>query len=82
VSKPKIHVLWLDDASEDDYAAAAHFLSLLDSPDNVNKTVAELRAARTTEFKATDLLRAAQLLVPESDDRPTREQIERFRRSC
>jgi hypothetical protein len=78
VSKPKIHVLWLDDASEDDYAAAAHYLSLLDSPDNVDKTVGELRAARTTEFKATDLLRAAQLLVPESDDRPTREQIEKI----
>ena len=78
MSKPQTHVHWLDDASEDDYAAAAHYLSLLDSPDNVEKTVAELRAGQITEFKATDLLRAAQLLVPESDDRPTCEQIEKI----
>lgn len=73
------HVQWLDDANEEDYTAAAHFLSLLDSPKNVDKAVAEMRAVQITEFKATDLLRAAQLAVPKSDDRPTREQVKRIK---
>jgi hypothetical protein len=72
-------VQWLDDAIEDDYKAAAHYLSLLDSPKNVDKAVAEMRAAPATEFKATDLLRAAQLAVPKSDDRPTRQQIKKIK---
>jgi ribosomal 50S subunit-associated protein YjgA (DUF615 family) len=79
VSKQQTPAQWLADASDDDYAAATHFLSLLDSPDHVDKAVAKLRAAHVTEFKATDLLRAAQLLVPEADDRPTREQIEKIK---
>lgn len=73
------HVQWLDDANEGDYTAAAHYLSLLDLPKNVDKAVAEMRAASIAEFKATDLLRAAQLAVPKSDDRPTREQIKKIK---
>ncbi|MGJ7917143.1 hypothetical protein ACI48D_16925 [Massilia sp. LXY-6] len=72
-------VQWLDDAVEQDYKAAAHYLSLLDSQKNVDKTVTEMRAAQTIEFKAADLLRAAQLAIPKSDDRPTREQIKRIK---
>jgi hypothetical protein len=80
VSKQKPNgVQWLDDASEDDYGAAAHYLRLLDNPKNVAKTVAELRTAQVCEFKAADLLRAAQLTVPKSDDRPTREHVKKIK---
>ena len=72
-------VQWLDDAVDDDYTAAAHYLSLHDSQKNVDALVADLRAAGITEFKAVDLLRAAQLIAPEADDRPTREQIEKIK---
>lgn len=77
--QPARQVQWLADANEQDYTAAAHYLSLVDSPKNVEKVVAEMRAAHIVEFKATDLLRAAQLVVPKSDDRPTREQIKRIK---
>lgn len=80
--EPNPKVQWLDDAIEDDYTAAAHYLSLLDSQKNVDKAVAEMRAAQPTEFKATDLLRAAQLVVPKSDDRPTRLQIKKIKNRC
>lgn len=80
MSKQQVRdVKWLDDAEEEDYAAATHYLSLLDTPKNVDKAVAELRAAQVTEFKATDLLRAAQLTVPKSNDRPTREQVKKIK---
>jgi hypothetical protein len=72
-------VQWLEDANKEDYEAAAHYLSLLDDPKNVDKVVAAMKAASITEFKATDLLRAAQLAVPKADDRPTREQIKRIK---
>jgi hypothetical protein len=38
-----------------------------------------MRAVQTTEFKATDLLRASQLVVPKSDDRPTREHVKKIK---
>jgi disulfide oxidoreductase YuzD len=72
-------VQWLDDAIDDDYSAAAHYLSLLDIQKNIDKAVAEMRSATITEFKAADLLRAAQLTVPKADDRPTREQIKKIK---
>lgn len=72
-------VQWLDDAIDEDYTAAAHYLSLLDIQKNVDKAVAEMRSAAITEFKAADLLRAAQLTVPKADDRPTREQVKRIK---
>jgi len=72
-------VQWLEDASDEDYSAAAHYLSLLDVQKNVDKAVAEMRSATITEFKATDLLRAAQLTVPKIDDRPSREQMKKIK---
>ena len=72
-------VQWLEDASDEDYSAAAHYLSLLDVQKNVDKAVVEMRSATITEFKATDLLRAAQLTVPKIDDRPSREQMKKIK---
>jgi hypothetical protein len=72
-------VHWLDDAADSDYAAAAQYLALLESPKAIEKALAELRAASVVPYKAVDLLRAAQLLVPKNDERPTREQIKKIK---
>lgn len=77
---PTPPIQWLADASDSDYAAAAHFLALIDKPKEVDKALAEMRAAPTVEYKATDLLRAAHLAIPEADDRPTREQIKKIKK--
>jgi hypothetical protein len=76
VSKQKSpSIQWLDDATDADYQAAAHYLALLEGPKNIDHALAEMKGARIVEYKATDLLRAAQLIVPKADDRPTRDQI-------
>ena len=72
-------ITWQDDANPDDYEAAGHYLALVDNQKNIDKTLAELKAGTIVEYKATDLLRAAQLIVPKADDRPTREQIKKIK---
>lgn len=53
--------LWLDQPEEHDYPAAASYLELLWAPAQVAKTVAALRAAPMSRFKAKDIFRASQL---------------------
>lgn len=72
-------ITWLDDANPSDYEAAAHYLALVDTQKNIDKTVTDLKAGAIVEYKATDLLRAAQLTIPKADDRPTREQIKKIK---
>ena len=72
-------ITWQDDANPDDYEAADHYLALVDNQKNIDKTLADLKAGTIVEYKATDLLRAAQLIVPKADDRPTREQIKKIK---
>jgi hypothetical protein len=76
----KPSITWLDDANPSDYEAAAHYLALVDTQKNIDKAVTDLKAGAIVEYKATDLLRAAQLTVPKADDRPTREQIKKIDR--
>ena len=73
-------ITWQDDAPPSDYEAAGHYLSLVDVQKNIDKALADLKAGAIVEYKATDLLRAAQLAVPKADDRPTREQIKKIKR--
>ena len=72
-------ITWQDDANPADYEAAGHYLALVDNQKNIDKTLADLKAGTIVEYKATDLLRAAQLIVPKADDRPTREQIKKIK---
>ena len=72
-------ITWQDDANPDDYEAAGHYLALVDNQKNIDKTLADLKAGTIVEYKATDLLRAAQLIVPKADHRPTREQIKKIK---
>jgi hypothetical protein len=73
-------ITWQDDAPPSDYEAAGHYLNLVDVQKNIDKALADLKAGAIVEYKATDLLRAAQLAVPKADDRPTREQIKKIKR--
>jgi hypothetical protein len=73
-----VKVKWTEDGSEDDYRAAEVYLSLIDTAANVNKAVAGLRAAGVDKFKAADLLRASQVKLPKSDDRPCRKEIKKI----
>ena len=73
-------ITWQDDAPPSDYEAAGHYLTLVDVQKNIDKALADLKAGTIVEYKATDLLRAAQLVVPKADDRPTREQIKKIKR--
>ena len=72
-------IAWQDDAPESDYQSAAHFLALLDNREHIDTLLADLRVAPIVEYKAIDLLRAAQLIVPKQDDLPTREQLRQIR---
>ncbi|MUL49278.1 hypothetical protein FZI85_10330 [Mycobacterium sp. CBMA293] len=61
-------VNWLDDPEDHDYDAAAEYLTMVATKDEVAHVVAALKAAKTTTRKAKDILRAAQLpLLPEAN---------------
>jgi hypothetical protein len=71
-------VKWQEDVPEEDYIAAQSYLSLVISPTNVGKIVAQLRAAPIEKYKATDLFRASKVQLPENDDRPCRKEMKKI----
>jgi hypothetical protein len=61
-------VLWGDEPDEHDYPAAADYLALLATSEQINEIVAALKQAPVVHKKAKDLLRASQLaLLPEDN---------------
>lgn len=74
-----VKVKWTGDASEDDYDAAAHYLSLVSTVANASKAVAALKTAAVEKYKAADLLRASQVKLPKSDDRPCKQELKKIR---
>ncbi|MEA5457008.1 hypothetical protein SPF06_19975 [Sinomonas sp. JGH33] len=56
-------VKWLDEPEEHDYPAAASYLSLIASQDEVKALVKDLKKAPVTHQKAKDILRASQLAL-------------------
>jgi hypothetical protein len=56
-------VTWLEEPEEHDYPAAAAYLSLLATEDEVKAMVKALRKAPVTRQKAKDILRAARLAL-------------------
>lgn len=66
MSKPKLE--WADTAEDEDFDAAAKFLSLRCSEMNAKALVRSLRKSKLVEHAAKDLLRAANLpLLPRDD---------------
>ncbi|MFF2842034.1 hypothetical protein [Paenarthrobacter sp. NPDC057981] len=65
---PRNSVLWLPEPEEQDYPAAADYLSFLGSDHVVNQLVDALRNERIVHRKAKDILRASRLtLLPEDN---------------
>ncbi|WP_293004315.1 hypothetical protein [Mycobacterium sp.] len=61
-------VLWGDEPDEHDYPAAADYLALLASPEQIDAIVAALKQAPVVHRKAKDLLRASQLALLPKDN--------------
>jgi disulfide oxidoreductase YuzD len=61
MSKKNREIYWLNAVEDHDYTAAASYLALTFSPEEVTHLVAQLRKAKLTEFKAKDIFRASQL---------------------
>lgn len=79
VTKAKpMKVKWTDDASEDDYQAAEQFLSLINTIANASKAVAALKTAPVMKHKAADLIRASQVKLPKSGDRPCKLELKKI----
>src|SRR5450631_1686125 len=57
----EVEIKWLTDPEENDYPAAASYLSLLYDEQAAAKYVAQLRKAPVSEFKAKDIFRASGL---------------------
>ncbi|WP_426998161.1 hypothetical protein [Pseudarthrobacter sp. N5] len=72
-------VLWLIEPEEQDYPAAADYLSLLESDDVVETVVAGLRAAPMTHRKAKDILRAARLVLLPADNAHVASDLRKIR---
>ncbi|WP_347109712.1 hypothetical protein AAHB33_03535 [Paenarthrobacter sp. S56] len=65
---PKNSVLWLPEPEDQDYPAAADYLSLLTSQEDVARLVKSLGKASIVHRKAKDILRASRLtLLPEDN---------------
>jgi hypothetical protein len=61
-------VKWLDEPQAHDYGAATDYLTMVAEPEQVDKTIAALRDAKTVYRQAKDILRAARLaLLPKSN---------------
>lgn len=57
----KVAPYWLEDPEDHDYPAAADYLSLLFSKEDVDDIVGRLQKAKTTHYKAKDILRSSDL---------------------
>ena len=68
---------WQDTPEEHDFPAAADYLSLIASDDNVAKVVEALRSAETLHHKAKDLLRASGLELLPPDNAHVRKDLEK-----
>lgn len=61
MSKKKTVIRWLDAPEDHDYPAAKSYLSLIYDEGFVNQTIAKLKDAPMSSFKAKDIFRASGL---------------------
>lgn len=78
-AKP-VKVKWTDDASDEDYDAAAQYLSLISTVVDASKAVAALKTAPVIRYKAADLIRASRVKLPKSGDRPCKLELKKIRK--
>ncbi|NUP75652.1 MAG: hypothetical protein HOQ07_13550 [Sinomonas sp.] len=68
-------VKWLDEPEEHDYPAAASYLELLATPEQVKSMVKALKKASITHQKAKDILRASRLDLLEETNAHVRSDL-------
>lgn len=68
-------VNWKHEPDDHDYPAAADYLALVASPEQVDHMVAALKEAPVVTKKAKDLLRAARLPLLDHDDAHVRSDL-------
>lgn len=72
-------VLWSAEPDEHDYPAAADYLALLTTAQQVSELVAALKVAPLVHKKAKDLLRAARLALLPPDNPHVRADLEKIK---
>lgn len=73
-------VIWMDDPEEHDYPAAAAYLTLLASDDEVTRCVDALRTAPIVHQKAKDILRASGLALLPADNAHVAADLDKIRK--
>jgi hypothetical protein len=71
-------VKWFDEPEDQDYPAAAAYLSLLALPQDVELAVKALRKAPITTQKAKDILRASRLELLEESNAHVRSDLKKI----
>jgi hypothetical protein len=73
-------VLWGDEPDEHDYPAAADYLALLATSEQINEIVTALKQAPVVHKKAKDLLRASQLALLPEDNPHVRRDLKKIKK--
>jgi hypothetical protein len=73
-------VLWSDEPDEHDYPAAADYLALLATPEQIDQIVSGLQAAPIVHKKAKDLLRASRLALLPTDNPHVRSDLDKIKK--
>lgn len=68
--------VWAAAPTVDDYAGGANYLSLTLDDDHVRAVISAIRSAKTVQYRAQDLLRAARLDVLSEDDPHVKDKID------
>lgn len=74
-------VQWKDEPDEHDYPAAADYLALIASPEQIDAVVAALKAAPIVHKKAKDLLRASRLALLPSENLHVSADLKRIKKN-
>ena len=72
--------IWESRPAEDDFAAAKSYLSLLLDERSVAGAIRKLKAAKTQNFEAKDVLRASQTHLLDNDDFHVAENLKKIKK--
>lgn len=73
-------VKWLDEPEKHDYPAAADYLALVATPEQVDSVIQALQKAPITYQEAKDILRASRLELLNEENPHVRADLEKIRR--
>ena len=73
-------VLWGDEPDEHDYPAAADYLALIATPEQISEIVAALKLSPVVHKKAKDLLRASRLALLPIDNAHVQADLKKIKK--